>query len=36
MVRQKDKAPTIGIICAASALTTFKVQAPARWSLLIA
>ena len=36
MVRQKEIAPTIGIICAANVLTTFSVQAPAMCSFVIA
>jgi len=36
MVRQKEIAPTIGIICAANVLTTFSVQAPAICSFVIA
>jgi hypothetical protein len=36
MVRQKESTPTIGIICAASALMPLSTQAPAMWSFVIA
>ncbi len=36
MVRQNEIAPTIGITCEATVLNIFRVQAPTRWSLLMA